>query len=187
MEPRRKPIPTPIARPSDVGLAPRPLAPARSRSMLPTVAALLTMTAMTATAAIGCHDESEAIKRDETTRIVTILHASPARVASPRDQDPIHAPLHDPTTPLPALGVLEEAPPPPPPPPAPPAPTTHPYPVKGGMKAVHPVPPAPTAPAMPGGLKVAPPTPIVPPTPIAPIKKPLKLGGDVAPAFPETT
>lgn len=151
---RKKPIPNPIAR----GSEPRPLSPARPRAVLPTVAALLAM------AAIGCEQQTDSIKRDET--VVAMGNTVAHTVKAPRH--------HDPSEPLPALGIIEQ-PPPPPPPPAPPAPTTHPYPVKGGMKAVHPIP----LPA--GGGK-----PVHPP-PIPPIKKPVKLGGDQAPAFPETT
>jgi hypothetical protein len=143
MNMRKKPIPNPIARPTEV----RPLSPARPRAVLPTVAALLAM------AAIGCEQPSESIKRDESIVAVgnTLSQAIDHTIKAPRH--------HDPSEPLPALGIIEQPPPPPPAPP-PPAPTTHPYPVKGGMKAVHPIPP---------------------------IKKPVKLGGDVAPAFPETT
>lgn len=165
---RKKPIPSPIARPSDVGLAPRALSPVRPRAVLPTVAALLAM------AAIGCDHSSETIQRDE--RMAMTLSQSDPTPHAPRK--------HDPSEPLPALGVLEDPPPAPPPPsatPTPPPPPKHPYPVKGGMKAVHPIsPPPPVAAA--GGMK-----PALPPTPIAPIKKPVKLGGDVAPAYPETT
>jgi hypothetical protein len=175
---RRKPIPTPIARPSDVGLGPRPLAPARATSMLPTVAALL------AVAAIGCDRQSDAIKRDETTTMVTIVrtHQVDEPVTEGIAVKSTTPRKHDPTQPLPALGMIEEPPPPPPPVTPPPVPTTHPYPVKGGMKAVHPVP---TPPPMPGGIGMVKPTPA--PTTVAPTKKPPKLGGDVAPTMPETT
>lgn len=167
---RKKPIPNPIARPT----ASRPLSPSRTRTALPTVAALLAM------AAIGCDGESALISRDDSRddSIVAVgntMHASHV----PHGVSHVKAPRrHDPSEPLPALGIIEQ-PPPPPPPPAPPAPTTHPYPVKGGMKAVHP-PPPPMPPMAAGGAK-----PIHPPIP--PVKKPVKLGGDVAPAYPETT
>lgn len=154
---RKKPIPNPIARPT----AARPLSPASPRAVLPTVAALLAM------AAIGCEPQTESIRRDEAVVAMGNTMTHPM-VKAPRP--------HDPSEPLPALGVIEDPPKPPPAPP-PPVPTTHPYPVKGGMKAVHPIP---TPPMPAGGPKVIHP-------PIAPIKKPVKLGGDVAPAFPETT
>ena len=173
---RRKPIPTPIARPADVGLGPRPLAPVRASSMLPTVAALL------AVAAIGCDRGSDAIKRDEpmVTIVRTNLESEKSEKTPSTDEGVSVKPRkHDPTEPLPALGMIEEPPPPPPPPPVP-APTTHPYPVKGGMKAVHPVP---TPPPMPGGIGMVKPAP----KPIAPTTKPPKLGGDVAATVPETT
>ncbi len=160
MNPRRKPIPSPIARPSDVGLAARPLAPTRVRSVLPTVAALLAL------GALGCENGTESIARDNSIA-VTIAHAP----AGPRaTSEP------GPAQPLPGMGALEEPPPPPPEPIASVVPPKHPYPVKGGLKAVHPVP---TAPPAPGGPKAV--TPI-PPTPKAP-----KLGGDVAMVVPETT
>jgi len=161
MTPRRKPIPSPIARPSDVGLVARPLAPARVRSILPTVAALLAL------GAIGCDNGSETIVRDNT------MAASITQVApKPRATSEL-----DPAQPLPGMGALEDPPPPPPPAPTVVPPPKHPYPVKGGMKAVHPVP---TAIPMPGGLKAV--SPPIPPTPKAP-----KLGGDVAMVMPPTT
>ena len=176
MQPRRKPIPSPIARPSDLGQAPRALVPARVRSMLPTVAALLAM------AAVGCDRETSSITRDEPT--FTVAQSLAREKGAPEKgalEEGAHAKpprSHDPTEPLPSLGIIEEAPPPPPPVPVAPTPTTHPYPVKGGMKAVHPVP---TPPPMPGGIGM------VKPKPITPTTKPVKLGGDVAAVFPETT
>jgi hypothetical protein len=167
MTPRRKPIPSPIARPSDVGLSARPLAPTRVRSMLPTVAALLAL------GAIGCDDRTEAIARDN------VMSASLTQLAQ-QTPAPRSTTEQDPTAPLPGMGALEDpVPQPTPPPPAPTvvAPPKHPYPVKGGMKAVHPVP---TAIPMPGGPKAVAP-------PIAPKPKAPKLGGDVAAVVPETT
>ncbi len=170
---RKKPIPNPIARPT---LA-RPLSPARPRAVLPTVAALLAM------AAIGC-DQETAIKRDESSVAVGHTLASNVShvsiVSNESNESVVKVPrIHDPSEPLPALGIIEQPPPPPPPPAPPPVPTTHPYPVKGGMKAVHP-PPPPMPPTAAGGLKAIHP-------PIPPVKKPVKLGGDVAPAYPEST
>ncbi len=120
MHPRRKLTPSPIARPTG---APRGLSPARTRAVLPTVAALLAM------AAIGCerHDD---IARDPIALGDTVhMPAEPVEIAKP------------------ALNVLED--PPPSPPPAPtvkaqpvhpkPAPSTPPAP--GGLKAVHPIDP----------------------------------------------
>lgn len=163
MNPRRKPIPSPIARPSDVGLAARPLAPTRARSVLPTVAALLAL------GALGCDNGSEQISRDITMAATIVQAAHPPRVTSEGD----------PAQPLPGMGALEDQPPPPPPP-TPPVvtPPKHPYPVKGGLKAVHPVP---TAVPAPGGLKA------VSPPPIHPMPKAPKLSGDVAAVVPETT
>lgn len=163
MTPRRKPIPTPIARPSDLGLSSRPLAPARARSVLPTVAALLAL------GAAGCDNGSEQISRDITMAASIAQAPHPARVTT--ESDPVR--------PLPGMGALED-PPPPPPVPAPTVvtPPKHPYPVKGGAKAVHPIPSTPPAP---GGLKA------VSPPPIHPMPKAPKLSGDVAAVVPETT
>lgn len=117
MQPRKKPTPSPIARAAAV----RPLAPARTRSVLPTVAALLALSA------IGCEQKTE-IRRDD--RIGESMHMPgpvPAEIAEP------------------SLGVVEDAPVPPPPPrPAPPTKKVHPRPsptsppMPGGLMAVHP-------------------------------------------------
>lgn len=161
MEPRRKPIPNPIPRASGTV---RELSPVRLRSGLPTVAALL---AVTATLALGCEPApAEAITGDHA--VAHVLPAEHVVVAGPRE--------HDPAEPLPGMGALEEPTPQPVPTVVAPPPPTKPYPVKGGMKAVHPTPIPPVAA---GGLKPA--------TPIPPPAKPPKLGGDVAPVWPETT
>ena len=126
--------------------------------MLPTVAALLALGAM------GCDNGVESIARDN------VMSATVAHVASPTPRE--ETAEQDPTQPLPGMGALEDPVPQPTPPPAPTvvSPPKHPYPVKGGMKAVHPVP---TAVPAPGGLKA------VSPPPIAPTPKAPKLGGDM--------
>lgn len=154
MSPRRKPIPSPIARATDV----RPLAPVRSRSVLPTVAALLAL------GALGCENGSESITRD-SVMAATIAQVAPAPIATNES---------DPLKPLPGMAALEDPPPQPVPTTHPTVvtPPKHPYPVKGGLKAVHPVPTA--AIPMPGGPKI-----VSPPPPIAPTPKAPKLGGDM--------
>lgn len=167
MEPRRKPVPNPIARAS---VAPaRALAPVRGRSSLPTVAALL---AATASLALGCQEPlREAISSDPMTG--EVLHAS---ITTPGPSTPR---THGPLDPLPGMGALEEPTPVPVPVPSvivPPPPPHKPYPVKGGIRSVH---PSPLPPPAAGGLKPA--APIPPPT------RPPKLSGDVAAVLPETT
>jgi hypothetical protein len=130
------------------------------------VAALL---ALTQCAALGCENNGESIARD------SVMSASLAQVAAPRATNDQPSP----DKPLPGMGIIEDPPPAPAPAPTP-APTVvtppkHPYPVKGGMKAVHPLPPVPTSVAAPGGLEMVHP----PPPPIAPTAKPPKLGGDM--------
>lgn len=178
MQPRRKPIPTPIVRPSDLGHGPRALVPSRTRSLLgtlPTVAALLAM------AAVGCERQAVSIERDEPTFTLAQTIRTTGHLSSDVDGQVKSPRIHDPSEPLPSLGMIEEAPPPPPDPSAKPVPPTpHTYPVKGAMTSVHPLP---STPPMPGGISMVKP----PPPPIAPKSKPVKLGGDVAPAFPETT
>jgi hypothetical protein len=119
MEPRKKLTPSPIARPTGPM---RPLAPARSRSVLPTVAALL------AIAAVGC-ERNESIQRDP----VAIGHVLHTTQVAPVD------------TAVPSLGIIEEAPPPPAPPvatvkakPVHPKPSPTSPPMPGGLMAVHP-------------------------------------------------
>lgn len=158
MEPRRKPIPSPIVRSSGPSRVLSPLGAVRSG--LPSVAALLAVAA-----SLGCQPaESEAINADRPIG----QRLSQTVVVSPRE--------HDPRDPLPGMGAFEPPTPQPEPSVVPPRPPTKPYPVKGGMKAVHPTPLPPVAA---GGLKPA--------TPIPPAPKPPKLGGDVAMVVPETT
>lgn len=119
MEPRKKQTPNPMPRATGPT---RPLAPARSRSVLPTVAALL------AIAAVGC-ERNESIQRDPIAvgHSLHMTQVAPVQTAEP------------------SLGIIEEAPAPPPPPVStvkvkPVHPVPHPTspPMPGGLKSIGP-------------------------------------------------
>jgi hypothetical protein len=138
MEPKKKPIPSPIAR----ATVSRPLVAAHVRRSLPTIAALLA-----ATAAIACQKESH-IEPDR--EVVAIVKYVPSAV-------PSTTVASTPAPPPPGMGALElaaEVPPPPPPkvrpPPPPPPPHKYPPMVKGGVK--HVLPPPPKAPMLGGDV-----------------------------------
>jgi hypothetical protein len=136
MELRKKPIPSPLARPTER----RPLVPAQVRRSLPTIAALLAATAALSSAACrnDAHIEPD---REPGHEIVAVVKYMPSAVASHADAPAVTSP----PPPPPGMGALEVAaePPAPPPPkvrPVHPPPLAHPPMVKGGAKAVIPTP-----------------------------------------------
>lgn len=130
MELRKKPIPSPIARPTES----RPLVPAQVRRSLPSIAALLAATA--ALSSVACQKDAYIEPDHEAVAVVKYVPTAAASSATA------------PTPPLPGMGALEvaAAPPPPPPPkvrPVHPPPSPHPPMAKGGVKHVVPLPKTP--------------------------------------------
>jgi hypothetical protein len=133
MGPKKKPIPSPIARPTEQ----RPLVPTQVRRSLPSIAALLAATA--ALSSVACQKDAHIEPDHEAVAVVKYAPTAVASTTVPATPPP----------PPPGMGALEvaaEVPPPPPPkvrPVRPPPPSPHPPMVKGGVKHVVPAPKTP--------------------------------------------